>query len=104
MVPKLNINLAGAVLVWSYTLPFTKPAGDGTTLTIPVDAEEATIVKSQMTALMKLLSDRVSAEKYFALQVRPAYTEEDVSITVDALAKYYEDLTARALPLPEVIR
>lgn len=95
---------AGDSLVWAWTEGWDAPAADGTALTIPFQAEEVIVIRSQIAALERLLSDRVSAEKYFALQVRQSVTEEDLATSIDALQGSLRDRLANVLPLPEVVR
>lgn len=94
----------GDTLVWAWTVGWDAPASDGEVLTIPTEAEEVVILRSQIAALERLLSDRVSAEKYFALQVRQAITEEDIATSIDALQASLRDRLAGVVPLPEAIR
>lgn len=104
VIPKLNINVSGALLIWSWTAGWDAPASDGATLTIPKAAEEWVIVGSHINALEFLLTNRLAQEKYFALQVRQAGSEDDIAQTLDALHISLKEKADRALPLPEVVR
>lgn len=94
----------GDTLVWAWTVGWDAPATDGEALTIPREAEEVVILRCQIAALERLLSDRVSTEKYFALQVRQAITEEDIATSIDALNASLRDRLSVVVPLPEAIR
>ena len=102
VVPKLQIS--GQMLVWAWTEGWDAPAGGSTTLTIPIEAEEYSIVRAQVSALENVLTDRVSAEKYFAVQVRQSITEDDVVNTLDALHVTLRAIAERQPPLPELER
>ncbi len=83
VVPKLNIT--DQTLVWSWTIPHTKPAASGDTLTIPTQAEEVVVLRAQVTSLEKVITSKVKAAKYFATQVREGVTENDIGAALDAL-------------------
>lgn len=99
IVPLLLIT--GQTLTWAWTEGWDSPASGSTTLLIPIQAEEYAIVRAQISALEKVLTDRVSAEKYFAVQVRQAITEDDVVNTLDALHVTLRAIAERQPPLPE---
>lgn len=102
IVPKLGI--AGETLVWSWTQGWDAPAADGDALTFPTEAAEIVVLRSQLGAMEKLLSDRVSAEKYLSAQVRQGATEDDIALSIDALHSSLRERLERAVPLPEVHR
>jgi len=103
LVPKTGIE--GETLVWSWTKGWDAPVDDTTTLTIPVEAEEAVLLSAHISALENILTDRVSVEKYHALQVRQGITEDDVATAIDALlASYREHVDNHRMTLPEVVR
>lgn len=102
MVPKLGI--AGMELLWAWTEGWNAPADDNEVLTIPSEATEVVLLRAQIAALEKLLSDRVSLEKYHAINVRQGTTEEDIGMTLDALHASLRERIERAVPLPEVQR
>lgn len=102
IVPKLGIE--GETLVWSWTAGWDAPVSDTATLTIPTEAAEVIVLRSQLSAMEKLLSDRVSADKYLAAQVRQGATEDDIALSIDALHSSLRERLERALPLPEVHR
>lgn len=95
---------AGDTLVWAWTTAYDAPATGAEQLVIPAEAEEVVVLRAQITALEKLLSDRVSVDKYHALQVRQGVTEDDIANTLDALHASLRDRLSGVLPLPEVIR
>lgn len=94
-------GITGDTLVWAWTTGWDAPTTDGETLTIPKEAEEVVLTRAQMTALERLLSDRVSQEKYFSLNVRQASTETDVMDTIDGLRQRLNDLLSVVMPTPE---
>jgi hypothetical protein len=98
-VPKTGIS--GQTLVWAWTQGFTKPTGDVTALDIPQEAEEIVVVKTQITALERVLSSRVETAKYFALTVREGVTEVDLVNTLDALHATLQQHLAVTVKLPE---
>lgn len=83
IVPKVNIT--NDQLVWAWTVPHTAPASGSATLTIPAQAEEVVIIRAQITALERVLTDRVKYATYFATQVREGTTENDLATALDAL-------------------
>lgn len=102
IVPKLNI--ADQTLVWAWTEGWDAPANGSATLAIPVESEEYAILRAQCSALEKILTDRVSAEKYFAIQLRQSITEDDVANTLDALHVTMREIAEKQPPLPELER
>lgn len=99
-IPKTGIT--GETLVWAWTQGWDAPASDGEVLTIPREAEEVVIIRAQIAALERLLSDRVSVDKYLSLSVRQASSEEDIATTIDALHASLRDRMEHVVPLPEV--
>lgn len=99
VVPKLNIT--GQTLIWAWTIPHTVPASSGTVLTLPIPAEEVVILRAQITALERVLSNRVKAAKYFAIQVREGVTENEIISSLDALHASLDARLKNVLPLPE---
>ena len=97
-------NLLGETLIWAWTTGWSAPATGAEVLTIPQDSEEVVLLRAHITALEKLLSDRVSADEFIALQAREGVTENDVATTLEALHRSLADRLAIAQPLPEVIR
>lgn len=102
IVPRLNIT--DQTLVWAWTEGWDAPASGTDALTIPIQAEEFCILRAQISALEKILTDRVSAEKYFAIQLRQSITEDDVANTLDALHVTLRSIAERQVPLPELER
>lgn len=98
-IPKTGIT--GQTLVWAWTTGFTPPAGDGTTLDIPDSAEEIVVLRTQITALERILTTRVESAKYFALTVREGVTEQDVLNTLDALHASVANRLENAIKRPE---
>lgn len=101
-IPKSN--LLGETLVWAWTDGWDAPALGTTVLTIPIEAEEIVLLRAHITALEKLLTDRVRIEEFYALQVRESVTDEDVASTIEALHRSLNDRLSAVVPLPEVIR
>lgn len=85
MVPKVDDAVEGFILVFAWTIPHRAPDDDVTDLTIPANAEEVVVLRSQVTALERVLADRVKSAKYFAVQVREGVSEQDIAVTLDAL-------------------
>lgn len=97
-------GITGATLVWSWTKGFTVPSVDGTTLDVTPEAEEVLVLRTQITAMENLLSDRVKTDKFFALNIRQGVTEQDIAIILDALHSSLNKRQERAIPLPELVR
>jgi hypothetical protein len=95
-------GITGDTLLWAWTEGWEAPDLEDDPLGIPVESEEAVLLRAQISALEKLLSDRVSVEKYHALTVRQAVTEDDLSLIIDALHQSLREHYERAMPLPEV--
>lgn len=99
-VPKTGID--GDSLVWCWTTGYDAPTTDGETLLIPVEAEEVVILRSHVSALEALLSDRLRTDKYHALHVRASISEDDIATTIDALHASLRERLQNVTPLPEV--
>lgn len=97
-------GITGATLVWSWTKGFTVPTLDATVLDVTPEAEEVLILRTQITAMENLLSDRVKTDKFFALNIRQGVTEQDIAIILDALHSSLNKRQERAIPLPEVMQ
>lgn len=103
IVPKTGID--GETLAWAWTHGWSAPALGTDTLEIPTEAVEVVILRVQIAAMEKLISDSVKQEKYHALFVRHVGgTEEDIATTLDALHVSLRERLERAIPLPEVER
>lgn len=98
-IPQTGID--GSVLVWGWTSGWDAPSTDSETLAIPPEAEDVVVIQAHIKALERLLSDRVSLERYFSLNVRQAASEADIADTIDGLRQGLNDRLASALPLPE---
>jgi hypothetical protein len=94
-------GITGDTLVWGWTEGWDAPAADGDVLTIPIEAEDVVLVRSQIKALERLLADRVAQDRYFNLTVRQAASEADIADTIDGLRQHLNDLTANVVKLPE---
>lgn len=94
-------GITGDTLVWAWTSGWDAPATDAEVLTIPQESEEVVLVRCHIVALERLLSDRVSLDKYFSLNVRQASSEADIADQIDSLRAHLADLVATRLPLPE---
>lgn len=101
-VPKTGIT--GGLLVWAWTTGWDEPASATEVLRIPTEAEEFVLLRAQVSALEKLLTDRVSVEKYLALSLRQGITEDDIATAIDALHASLRERAERVVPLPEVVR
>jgi len=100
MVPKTGIT--GETLVWAWTAGWPAPSSDIEVLTIPSEAEEVVVIRAMVSALEKLLTDRVSAERFLAVQVRQGATEDDINSAIDALHISLRERLERTIPLPEI--
>lgn len=98
-IPKTGIT--GQTLVWAWTTGFTKPTGDVAALDIPQEAEEVVVLRTQITALEKVLSSRTKAATFFALTVREGVTEQDLVNTLDALHASIANRLENAIKRPE---
>lgn len=101
-VPKLGIT--DQILVWSWTEAFAAPVNDGDTLTIPIQAEEAVLLRAHITALEKVVTSRAKRALYFATQVREGVTEQDILDTLDALHASLKEHLDAGQKLPELVR
>lgn len=99
-VPKTGIT--GETLVWAWTEGWSAPSTGGESITIPVESEEVVLLRAECSLLEKLLVDRVSAEKYLAVNVRSAATEEDIASAIEAIHDTLRERTTTIVPLPEV--
>lgn len=100
VVPKMGIY--GANLFWGWTEGWDAPAADGTVLTIPKEAEESVVIRSQLHAMERLLSSRTHFESYQSLlAAREGVTESDISSVVNSLRQSLTAHEAKAIPLPE---
>lgn len=95
-------GITGDTLVWAWTEGWGVPASGTEVLTFPPEANEAVLLRAQISAMEKLLVDRVSADKYHALQVRQASSDEDVASALDALHASLREHYDRAMVLPEI--
>lgn len=101
-IPKTGI--AGGLLVWAWTAGWDAPANGTEILRIPVEAEEFVVLRAQVSALEKLLTDRTSTEKYLSLSLRQGVTEDDIATTIDAIHASLRERSERVVPLPEPVR
>lgn len=101
-IPKTGIT--GGLLVWAWTTGWDAPASGTEVLRIPTESEEFVVLRAQVSALEKLLTDRVSVERYLALSLRQGTTEDDVATAIDALHASLRERSERVVPLPEVVR
>lgn len=99
VVPKVNID--GQTLIWAWTSAHAVPASNSDTLTIPIQAEEVVVLRAHITALERLISNRLKSEKYFAIQVREGVTENEIVATLDALHASVDSRLRNVVPLPE---
>lgn len=97
-------GITGSSLVWSWTKGFTIPGSDSTTLDVTPEALEVLVLRTQITAMENLLSDRVKTDKFFALNIRQGVTEQDIAIILDALHSSLNKRQEKAIPLPIVVQ
>lgn len=97
-------SITGATLVWSWTKGFTVPSSDGTTLDVVPEALEVLILRSHITAIENLLSDRMKTDKFFALNIRQGVTEQDLATLLDALHSSLNKREERVIPLPKIVK
>lgn len=99
-IPKTGIT--GDTLMWAWTQGWDAPVNGSTALGIPTEAREIVILRSHIAALESLLSSRVKQDKFYALTVRPAVTEEDVLSTLEALHASVNARLETVVKLPEI--
>lgn len=100
-IPKTGI--AGQTLVIAWTSGFDPPGTANGTVDIPVQAEEVVVLRACVSALERLLSDRVKKERYMAVQVRQIGSEEDIFNLIDSFSASIRERTANQVPLPEKV-
>lgn len=100
VVPKIGIS--GQTLVWAWTQGWDAPTLDSDPLTFPTEATEVVVLRSQIAALEHLVADRVKLQKYLALNLREAVTDQDIAIALDALHVTHDDRMKRVIALPPV--
>lgn len=94
-------GITGDLLVWGWTSGWDAPVTDNEVLSIPAEAEAVVVIRAQIVALEKLLSNRLRLDKYYSLNVRQAVSETDVQDAIDGLRQHLSDLLVNTLPLPE---
>ena len=97
-IPKVGI--AGETLVWAWTTGFASPADDVTTLDLNSEVEEVVILRSMISCLERIVSNRVETARYFSLTVREGVTEADLTATIDALHASLDNRLKQAVPRP----
>jgi hypothetical protein len=102
MIPKSNI--AGATLVWAWTSGWTAPATDLVTMDILPEAREVLLLRAEIAAFEELLSGKLQAGGYGAVQLRQMITEDEVVNALQAKHASLQDRLDRVIPLPEVLR
>lgn len=102
VVPKANIS--GGTLVWAWTAGWTAPATDLTTMDIVPEAREVLLLRAEIAAYEELLSGKLQAGGFNALQVRQMITEDEIVNALQAKHASLRDRLDRVIPLPEVIR
>lgn len=98
-VPKTGIT--GETLVFAWTTGFNSPADDVTTLDLHAECEEVVILRTMISCLERIVSNRVETAKYFSLTVREGVTETDLTATLDALHASLDQRLKQAQPRPE---
>lgn len=99
VIPKIGIT--GSTLVWAWTSSYSKPAAGGDTLVLPKELEDIVVLRAQITALERVLSDRTKATKYYAVNVREGVSEQDVGLSLDALHASINARQKDAIKRPE---
>lgn len=98
VVPKTGIT--GDTLVWCWTAGWEIPTSGSEVLNLPVEAEEAVLIRANISALEKLLSKRLGAGGYQAIQVRQIISEDEIANAIDALHASLKEHLERAMTLP----
>lgn len=99
-IPRTGIE--GDLLVWAWTEGWDAPTDDDERLTFPAEAVEVVVLRVMVSALEYLLTDRVSEEKFHAIQVREGATEPDIDLLLSNLRDSITERVSRAIALPEV--
>ena len=102
MIPKANI--AGATLVWAWTSGWTAPVTSTVELDIVPEAREVLLLRAEIAAFEELLSGKLQAGGYGAVQLRQMITEDEVVNALQAKHASLQDRLDRVVPLPEVLR
>lgn len=97
-IPKVGI--AGETLVWAWTTGFASPQDDVTVLDLNAEVEEVVILRSMISCLERIVSNRVETAKYFSLTVREGVTESDLRTTLDALHASLDNRLKQAVARP----
>lgn len=97
-IPRTGIT--GDTLVWAWTQGFTSPADDVTVLDMNPECEEVVILRTMISCLERIVTNRVEAARYFALTVREGVTEADIVQTIDALHASLDQRLKQATPRP----
>ena len=95
-IPKVNID--GDELSWAWTLPHEVPVFDDHDVTVPTQGIEVVVLRAQVTALERVLTNKVKNQLYFAVQVREGVTENDLVNALDAL---HASIDARMKDAPQ---
>lgn len=98
--PKTGVT--GQTLVWSWTEGWEAPASTTDAIGLPPEAREVVVLRAHISALEKLLSNRLALESYLAIQVREGTTDEEIVSTLDALHLSVRERLDRVRPLPEL--
>lgn len=99
-IPRTGIE--GDALLWAWTEGWQAPSSDTENLTLPGEAGEVVVLRTMVAALEKLLTGRVSEEKYHAVFVREGVSEDDIDMLISNLRDSIRERVDRTLPLPEV--
>lgn len=99
-IPRTGIT--GDTLVWAWTQGWSAPVNDTEVLSFPPEAVEVVVLRTMVAALEYLLTDRVSQEKFHAIQVREGNSENDIDLLISNLRDSITERVQRTLPLPEV--
>lgn len=99
-IPRTGIT--GDALVWAWTAGWEAPANDAEALLFPTEAVEVVVLRTMVAALEYLLTDRVSQEKFHAIQVREGSSEQDIDLLLSNLRDSITERVQRTIALPEV--
>lgn len=100
VVPKLGIT--GMTLHWGWTEGWDAPASDTETIPIPKQAEEVTLLRSNILSMERLLASRTHFENFQALLgLQEGVTETEINAAINSLKDSLNRIQEKAIPLPD---
>lgn len=93
-------NLTGDILIYCWTAGFNPALVTDPITGLPLEAEEAALLKAEITLIERLLADKTRTAKYFAQQVREGTTENELVAQLDTMHASLDRLQKAAIPLP----